>query len=818
MVEDKNIKQLAEVEYCLRKYYQENLSGILSKVVKDVKDKQQKEMLEISGRENAANAFIPASAQSLNIHNEAHRMPWGSRTTDDMIQIAVREMFKNSKTAHDLGIMAGVWRLRAIERLGVEKYQELSSGAATGDLAMDIVLSRLNDQMIDQMARCDLPTGTLDYIAKKGFEESLLGMASRVTQNLSMSDSQVKDMVEKMYGPSATTIFAGKALSFVIDAPTYFIGGGSARSLTLLAGADAAIKTYESYSEWQKSKEGTQKEFSKIFFGDENGMSNVTAESLKVKGGDSDTVSVINSKLNNKLRLPFNYQNAKSNIGQFIALCDGNGTYASELVTAFLSEKGLAYLPQKKVPDWMMRKCSEDMCIKNAGYYLSIADEMNKKGLSHIKVGSRDMTMKQVVQQAYDYSRAADLKHKAAPLSETDQLLERMNDNEAYMKSVGLLPEDRKNQPSGVSDSLILNQIRSALHKNGLAYVPDKPWPKWMDSMSQDKLEYEAKRWRNIAVRMQSQKKDEQVFKGVGRMTLQDVAQRSYDYARAADAMIKDARQESQRTRQMDDEWDRNMTAINAALETPQDQGQYQDPNIHQAADTLTPEQQQEQFRTYYQERYQPSSVPQGQQPYQTTRKDIDGWGSLLEKSGLNGLGSLGSNLGSTIAMLPELIVGMFTGKIPGFSLKDNTMPLALLMMGFLFGKRMNPLLKFMMLGLGGAMLLNNASKAVRGESGGEARAQKFYKRYEDEPLNPRLSNVAMKGNTILADIDGVPTVLTIKSDRVLDAYNKGAIPLNTLCNAVLRRFDDMDVNIVQNYEQVAAQNQEEQQQQVKLR
>lgn len=818
MVEDKNIKQLAEVEYCLRKYYQENLSGILSKVVKDVKDKQQKEMLEISGRENAANAFIPASAQSLNIHNEAHRMPWGSRTTDDMIQIAVREMFKNSKTAHDLGIMAGVWRLRAIERLGVEKYQELSSGAATGDLAMDIVLSRLNDQMIDQMARCDLPSGTLDYIAKKGFEESLLGMASRVTQNLSLSDSQVKDMVEKMYGPSATTIFAGKALSFVIDAPTYFIGGGSARSLTLLAGADAAIKTYESYSEWQKSKEGTQKEFSKIFFGDENGMSNVTAESLKVKGGDSDTVSVINSKLNNKLRLPFNYQNAKSNIGQFIALCDGNGSYASELVTAFLSEKGLAYLPQKKVPEWMMRKCSEDMCIKNAGYYLSIADEMNKKGLSHIKVGSRDMTMKQVVQQAYDYSRAADLKHKTAPLSETDQLLERLNDNEAHMKSVGLLPEDRNEQPSDVSHSLILNQIRSALHKNGLAYVPDKPWPKWMDSMSQDKLEYEAKRWRNIAVRMQSQKKDEQVFKGVGRMTLQDVAQRSYDYSRAADAMIKDARQEIQRTRQMDDEWDRNMVAINAALETPQDRGQFQDPNIHQAVDTLTPEQQQEQFRTYYQERYQPSSVPQGQQPYQTTRKDIDGWGRLLEKSGLNGMGSLGSNLGSIIAMMPELMVGMFTGKITGFSLKDNAIPLAMLMMSILSGKRMNPLLKFMMLGLGGAMLLNNASKVVRGETSGEARAQKFYKRYEDEPLNPRLSNVAMKGNTILADIDGVPTILTIKSDRVLDAYNKGAIPLNTLCNAVLRRFDDMDVNIVQNYEQVAAQNQEEQQQQVKLR
>lgn len=785
-----DIKQLAEVEYCLRKYYQDNLSGILSSVVKEVKGKQQKEMLELSGRENATNAFIPASAQSLNLHNEAHRMPWGSKTTDDMIQMTVREIFKDSKTAHDLGIMAGVWRLRAIERLGVEKYQELSSGTATGDLAMDIVLSRLNDQMINQMARSDLPSGTLDYIAKKGFDDSLLGMASRVTQNLSMSDSQVKDMVEKMYGPSASTIFAGKALSFVIDAPTYFIGGGSARSLTLLACADAAVKTYESFSEWQKSKEGTQKEFSKIFFGDENGMSNVISESLKVKGDDSDTVSVINSKLNNKLRLPFNYQNTKSNIGQFISLCDGNGSYSKELVTAFLSEKGLAYLPQKKVPDWMMKKCSEDVCIKNAGYYLSIADEMNKKGLTHIKVGSKDMTLKQIVQQAYDYSRAADLKHHP----------------------------DNRLQPD-IEDSLILKQIRSALHKNGLAYVPDKPWPKWMDSMSQDKLEYEAKRWRNLAVQMQNQKKNEQVFKGIGNMTLQDVAQRAYDYARAADAQFKSAREEKLRAQQMEEEWDRNMAAINAVNEMSQNPESSQDSNFHHALDILTPEQQQEQFRMRYQERYQQVSTPPGQQPpYQTTQKDIDGWGNLLEKSGLNGIGSLGSNIGSTIAMLPELMVGMFTGKIPGFSLKDNTIPLALLMMSLLFGKRMNPLLKFMMLGLGGAMLLNNASKVVRGETVGYDRSQKFYKRYEDEPLSPRLSNVEMKGNTILADIDGVPTILTIKSDRVLDAYNKGAIPLNTLCNAVLRKFDDMEVKTVQNYEQVAAQNQENQQQQVKLR
>ena len=162
MSEDRNIKQLAEVDYCLRKYYQDNMAGILSSVVKDVKNKQQKEMLELSGRENLANVFIPASAQSINLHNEAHRMPWGSKTTDEMMKMAVDRMFQDPKIAHDMAIMAQVWKLRIQEKLGENKYKELSQNTLTGELAMDIVLARLNDLMIEQFAKSKLPSGTME--------------------------------------------------------------------------------------------------------------------------------------------------------------------------------------------------------------------------------------------------------------------------------------------------------------------------------------------------------------------------------------------------------------------------------------------------------------------------------------------------------------------------------------------------------------------------------------------------------------------------------------------------------------------------------
>ncbi len=345
----------------------------------------------------------------------------------------------------------------------------------------------------------------------------------------------------------------------------------------------------------------------------------------------------------------------------------------------------------------------------------------------------------------------------------------------------------------------LLFRVRKGFSSFGIS-VKDGPAPGWIDKMSDKDVISSAAHYTAYALEMKA-KNVNTIKVGKNTMTLQEIAQRAYDYARAANERYS-ARQN-----------------VAASQSQPVSQGQ----DVRQggmAMNVSDPAAMQQQFSQAYQTAYhQPLAGMQGGQQAGTGGGlDFSGWQSMIDKAGLGAVSSLGSNLGSTIAMLPELMVGMFTGKIPGFSLKDNTIPLSLLMISLLFGKRMNPLLKFMMLGLGGAMLLNNANKAVRGETGSEVRSQKYYRRYNDEPLSPRLSNVEMRGNTILANVDGVPTILTIKSDRVLDAYNKGAIPLNTLCNAVLRKFDDMDVKIVENYERVAAQEMEDQQQQVKLR
>ena len=90
----------------------------------------------------------------------------------------------------------------------------------------------------------------------------------------------------------------------------------------------------------------------------------------------------------------------------------------------------------------------------------------------------------------------------------------------------------------------------------------------------------------------------------------------------------------------------------------------------------------------------------------QPENDNSNGWEGLLKNFGLNGFSDIGNNLGYVIAMLPDILVGLFTGKTQSLGLKDNMMPIAAILAG-MFVK--NPLLKMTLIGMGGANLLNKA-------------------------------------------------------------------------------------------------------------
>ena len=191
----------------------------------------------------------------------------------------------------------------------------------------------------------------------------------------------------------------------------------------------------------------------------------------------------------------------------------------------------------------------------------------------------------------------------------------------------------------------------------------------------------------------------------------------------------------------------------------------------------------------------------------QPENDNSNGWEGLLKNFGLNGFSDIGNNLGYVIAMLPDILVGLFTGKTQSLGLKDNMMPIAAILAG-MFVK--NPLLKMTLIGMGGANLLNKAGHealANKRESN-DRNAVSYdnttsqavqYKSYPDEPLNPRIVNPVLQGNCLVATIDRVPYTIQLP-EHVVGAYQAGALPLNTLANAVLAKSDQMRQMAERNY------------------
>ena len=184
-------------------------------------------------------------------------------------------------------------------------------------------------------------------------------------------------------------------------------------------------------------------------------------------------------------------------------------------------------------------------------------------------------------------------------------------------------------------------------------------------------------------------------------------------------------------------------------------------------------------------------------QQEQPERNNSNGWDGLLKNFGLDGFSDIGNNLGYVIAMLPDILVGMLTGKTQSLGLKENMMPIAAVLAG-MFVK--NPLLKMTLIGMGGTNLLNKAghealaNKQEGNESnvalGSNTNAVR-YKSYPDEPLNTRITNPVLEGNCLVATIDKVPYTIQLP-EHVVGAYQAGALPLNTLANSILAKSDQM--------------------------
>lgn len=183
------------------------------------------------------------------------------------------------------------------------------------------------------------------------------------------------------------------------------------------------------------------------------------------------------------------------------------------------------------------------------------------------------------------------------------------------------------------------------------------------------------------------------------------------------------------------------------------------------------------------------ASLASAQQP--TATGDYTGWNALLGNIGLDGMGDTFNHLGFTLAMLPDMLLGVLTGKTKSIGLNQQTMvPLASLLAGTFAS---NPMMKIPLMLYGGASLFNVAGQEALAEQRKNQSSATRYKRYDDEPLDKRLNNPQIEGNVLLVDIDRVPRIVTLPP-QVVDAYQTGALPLNTLANCILAKVNETAV------------------------
>lgn len=394
-------------------------------------------------------------------------------------------------------------------------------------------------------------------------------------------------------------------------------------------------------------------------------------------------------------------------------------------------------------------------------------------------------------------------------------------DDALYHQNIGAVRGDYNYKTDKIGQ-ILSDGFPSVLASQGLVIKKDTPIPKWMENKSEKEFFECSTSFIAMAFTMQElgitkKKVGDQVY------TAQELAQKGYDYARALDLSQRRARGEdlsffgkvkhqAERLKEMshvgdspgkqavaseqvnkDSDFLTSKTDIDKSSPVHDDSVFVDhDEQIEKAPQPINTDSQIDQ-----------SGVrPFDEVPEQEAPKSVDGWGSLLDQLGLGGFGDVGKNLGYVIGMLPDMLIGMFTGKTRNLKFKDNLMPIASIVMGMFVR---NPLLKMLLIGFGGANLLNKAGKEALENGRGQAQPVRQYRSYGDEPLDTRIKQPVMRGNTMIVTIDNIPNVITI-NEAAVDAYYKGQVPLNALANAVLRKYDEQQQVLHQSYDRQVTQ------------
>lgn len=839
---NKKDQNIAELEYCLNQYFGKHIAPVYEQGLKYVREQADKEVSDYIKSNHSTAATNPMDdavayfGETVWVRTTGD---WNNINFSSFSTVVGKKFANNHKLWEDLDLLTTKYREAFIKKMGADKYKSLSAeyGQYNGvpDVAMNYVLAKLHDLTVRKFSKDNMPKSNMDYVWKKGFEDSLLkGIYNLAANPQSEFLSEIRHHGVESYKASTAMKLGARTVSSIIDAPLFAATGGygTAVAATKTTAIDVGVrsafeegfvdkavnalrpgkpgfalispigavilpKLFPNLSKDESKENLTSIEAISIdIAGNKNYLDNLNTQSKGYRNKSSQNIYSINNSLRNKVSVSFNESISQSTFSKLLNKWKGDASLARESTRKTLNMYDIAYRSTAPVPVWM-NKVSEKDCIHYAARFLSYAVRMNKQGIDKIKVGNRILSLDQIAQRAFDYANAAEKKMHSRKEQHLSVKSSQSTDNKRTLKAPFDYQAFRNHREYDIL-SVIGNRVDST-----------RKIPSWMNNIKkQECLRLGNYFYLNAVTAMQHKANGATVNGKWLSNTL--LMQRAMDYYNAA--AYKDSISRNQKA---------SSRALHSSIATPgkvevslssspKKSVQHSTTNPSRAdvshSSSSKKSVQHSEDKSKQQHLNSPQSIMPSQanynketpteKPVQTplAGRSVSGWEGVLNKHNSNSFSDVSENLGYVIAMLPDMLINMFTGKNQNFRLENNILPIASIFAA-MFVK--NPLIKMLMVGLGGAGLLKSAGTEVL--SYGNPNDNKVYKKYLDEPLNSRLSEPAVKGSSLFVDIDNIPMVINISKEAAI-AYRDGYLPLNTLANSVLVKYDQQKQAAETNY------------------
>ena len=861
---NKKDQNIAELEYCLNQYFGKHIAPVYEqglKYVREQADKEVSDYIKDNHPKNVTNRMDDAVAYFGETVWVRTTGDWNNINFSAFSTVVGKKFANNHKLWEDLDLLTTKYREAFIKKMGADKYKSLSAeyGQYNGvpDVAMNYVLAKLHDLTVRKFSRDNMPKSNMDYVWKKGFEDSLLkGIYNLAANPQSEFLSEIRHHGVENYKANTAMKLGARTVSSIIDAPLFAATGGygTAVAATKTTVVDVGVRSAFEEGFVDKavnalrpgkpgfalispigavilprlfpnlSKDETTENLTSIeaisvdIAGNKNYLDNLNNQSKGYRNKTSQNIYSINNSLRNKVSVSFNESISQSTFSKLLNKWKGDASLVRESTRKTLNMYDIAYRSTAPIPAWM-NKVSEKDCIHYAARFLSYAVRMNKQGIDKLKVGSRTFTLDQIAQRAFDYANAAEKKmhfrkeHNLSvkPSHPTDNKriqkppfdYKAFRDHREYdiLSVIGNRVDSTRKIPSWMNNIkkqeclrlgnyFYLKATTAMQHKANGATVNGK----WLSNtilMQRAMDYYNAAAYKDFISRDQKAS-SRALYSSIANSSRVEVSHFSSSKKPIQHSTANPSRVEVSHfssSKKLVQHSTANPSKVEVSNPSPskkpvqhsEDKSKQQH---HNSPQPIMPSQ-----ADYYKE------TPT-EKPVQTplAGRSVSGWEGVLNKHNSNSFSDVSSNLGYVIAMLPDMLINMFTGKNQNFRMENNILPIASIFAA-MFVK--NPLIKMLMVGLGGASLLKSAGTEVL--SYGNPNDNKVYKKYLDEPLNSRLSEPAIKGSSLFVDIDNIPMVINISKEAAI-AYRDGHLPLNTLANSVLVKYDQQKQTAETNY------------------